>query len=77
MFRAPTNLLRYKRVEKIMRSAVEPLALVITLGVIRGCPTLFDGKELAKFGDEVALKITALVGVKSLRDSIPHEPLAY
>ena len=60
-----------------MESAVEPLTLTISLRMVRSGPTLLYSINGTKLFDNLALKIPALIAVKTLWYPVPYKPFSY
>ena len=49
---------------------VETFGETVSLWVVRSCATLFDARDFAEFFDELAFKISTLIGMYSHRKAI-------
>ena len=59
-----------------MHGSIEASTLTVTLWMIRGCATLRDAKDVAKFLNHLPLEIALLVAVNPFRFPEPHNPLS-
>ena len=60
-----------------MHRSVKPFTLSVAFRVVWGRSALLNAVYGAKFFDEVALEITALITVDPFGDAIPEEPVVH